>query len=125
MGGYGALLRSYDSASKSSSSLSSSDLSQRAPRQQQQQQRNNIANLSSRSLTSVLSDLPDALGPHHPQDTDFSEGMKTIYDALHPDDDDEDDARHTHLIPYRSKSLRRLSGNLINRIHLGRAAQAQ
>ena len=128
MGGYGALLRSYDAASKSSSSSSSltSDLSQQQQQQctSRQQRNNNIATLSSRSLTSVLSDLPDAVGPHHVQDTDFSEGMKTIYDALHPDVDE--DAPPSHCIPYRTKNFRRLSGNLINRIHLGRAgAQPQ
>ena len=127
MGRYGALLRSYDAASKSSSSSSSlsSDLSQQQQQCTSRQQQNyNIANLSSRLLTSVLLDLLDAVGLHHMQDTEFSEGMKTIYDALHPDVDE--DAPPLHCIPYRTKNFRRLSGNLINRIHLGRAgAQPQ
>ena len=54
----------------------------------------------------MLSDLPDA----RPQDTDFMEGMKAIYDALHPDVEEE--TIPTHLYPYRGGgflSLRRPS----------------
>jgi hypothetical protein len=40
-----------------------------------------------RSLTSILSDLPDASSNAFvTHGTDFMEGMKSIYDALHDDD---------------------------------------
>jgi hypothetical protein len=48
----------------------------------------------------VLSDLPDAINATTVrQETDFMEGMKAIYDALHPDLEEE--TIPTYLYPYR------------------------
>jgi hypothetical protein len=46
------------------------------------------------------------------QETDFMEGMKNIYDALHPDLEEE--SIPTHLIPYRGGAfgMRRSNGNI-------------
>ena len=62
-----------------------------------------------RSFAQVLSDWPDT----HilPQDeSDFSEGMKGIYDALHADDDD---TMPTFMYPYRGGAFRNLRRNSI------------
>jgi len=68
-----------------------------------------------RSLTSVLSDLPDGANLIQ-QDTAFDEGMKIIYDALHPGFEEE--SSPTKLYPYRgngSLKLRRSSTSLSTR----------
>jgi hypothetical protein len=41
----------------------------------------------------------------HQSDTDFTEGMQAIYDALHPDVEDE--KIPTHMYPFRGASFRR------------------
>lgn len=61
--------------------------------------------INNRSLTSVLSDLPDASnGCYH--ETDFMEGMKAIFDAMHPDVDEE--TIPTYLIPRAKMTTIRL-----------------
>lgn len=69
-----------------------------------------------RSLSSVLSDLPDAIPSRHIAETsDFMEGIKLIYDALHRDGDEE--VISTCMLPYRgnafrTSNLRRVSSGL-------------
>jgi hypothetical protein len=67
--------------------------------------------MSSRSMISELSDLPDPGTPR--RNSDFDEGLKSVWGAVHPDitsTGKEDDA-HTHLYPFKGGSplTRRLS----------------
>lgn len=62
---------------------------------------------SNRSLSSILSDLPpETIMTAHPLDTEFSEGMKTIYDAIHPEV--EEDYVPSHLTPFVRRSFSRV-----------------
>lgn len=63
---------------------------------------------SVKSFTSELSDLNDTGAGHGSQtESDFGEGMKAIYDAVHPGltSPGKDDQIPTHLYPYRSGSF--------------------
>lgn len=74
--------------------------------------RNSLSNMSVKSLASDLSDLVDsnALSPSGVTESDFGEGMKAVYDAVHPGltSPGNDEPIPTHLYPYRgSIDLRR------------------
>ena len=63
---------------------------------------------SVRSFTSELSDLNDAIAnAGAPAESDFGEGMKAVYDAVHPGltAPGNDDQIPTHLYPYRAGSF--------------------
>lgn len=68
----------------------------------------------SRSLASILSDLPDAMNSSVAE-TDFTEGMKAIYNALHSDFEETEPEETTPAAfvypPFRRPSFRRNSIN--------------
>ena len=63
--------------------------------------------LNSMSLGSDLSDLLDSSAPVEPVESEFGEGMKAVYDAVHPGlaSPGTDEPIPTHLYPYRGSSL--------------------
>ena len=72
--------------------------------------RNSLGNTSVKSLASDLSDLVDTNVPSSGpamNESEFGEGMKAVYDAVHPGltSPSRDEPIPTHLYPYRAGSL--------------------